>query len=133
METQIVLAAVIKDGDRFLVCQRPSHKRHGGLWEFPGGKLEPGENHNACATRELKEELSLKVVSTGNVIFQARDPGSPFIIDFVAVETKGTIQLNEHSAFRWLALNELNALSLAPSDKAFVDHLIQLQSKNASA
>lgn len=133
METQIVLAAVIKEGDRYLVCQRPPHKRHGGLWEFPGGKLEPGENHNQCAARELEEELSLKVVSTGNVIFQARDPGSPFVIDFVTVKTEGTIELHEHSAFRWLALNELNALSLAPSDKAFVHHLIQFQSKNASA
>lgn len=125
METQVVLAAVIMDSDKYLVCQRPPHKRHGGLWEFPGGKLEEGEDHKSCAARELKEELSLTVIDSGAVIFQARDPGSPFVIDFVPVETEGQITLHEHSAYQWLTLEALQDLALAPSDKAFVSHLRQ--------
>jgi 8-oxo-dGTP pyrophosphatase MutT (NUDIX family) len=56
-----VLAAVIRRQDRYLVCRRPAHKRHGGLWEFPGGKLEPGETLLEAARRELREELGAEV------------------------------------------------------------------------
>jgi 8-oxo-dGTP pyrophosphatase MutT (NUDIX family) len=55
-----VLAAVIRRNDRFLLCRRPSWKRHGGLWEFPGGKLEPGETPLEAAARELAEECCLR-------------------------------------------------------------------------
>ena len=59
-----VLAAVIWEGDSVLICQRPPHKRHGGLWEFPGGKVRPGESRLDAARRELWEELNLKVLHT---------------------------------------------------------------------
>ena len=55
-----VLATVIRRDGRLLVCQRPSHKRHGGLWEFPGGKVEPGESDLAASRRELAEELGVE-------------------------------------------------------------------------
>jgi 8-oxo-dGTP pyrophosphatase MutT (NUDIX family) len=73
-----VLAAVIRDADRYLVCLRPAHKRHGGLWEFPGGKLEPGETLFDAARRELKEELGVQVVAVEDLVFSTQDPGSPF-------------------------------------------------------
>ena len=123
---QAVLAAVIKDGNRFLVCKRPQHKRHGGLWEFPGGKLEAGEDLLACARRELCEELSLKAEALGAVLFQGEDPGSPFIIQFVEVEVSGSPSLHEHEELLWLTLKELADLQLAPSDRAFVDFLSAL-------
>ena len=50
------MAAVIERDGKLLVCRRPGHKRHGGLWEFPGGKLEPGETIVDAARRELDEE-----------------------------------------------------------------------------
>ena len=56
-----VLAAVVQRDDRYLICQHPAHKRHRGLWEFPGGKLEPGETHDHAAHRELAEELDVDV------------------------------------------------------------------------
>src|SRR5690242_21147044 len=68
-----VLAAVVLRYGRYLVCRRPAHKRHGGLWEFPGGKLEPGESLLDAANRELTEELNVSVVSVGEPIYSAHD------------------------------------------------------------
>ncbi len=77
-----VLAAIIRDDDRYLVCLRPAHKRHGGYWEFPGGKLEVGETLLEAARRELREELDVEVIAAGEPIFSSRDPGSQFLIEF---------------------------------------------------
>ena len=71
-----VLAAVIQRGTSYLVCRRPADKRHGGLWEFPGGKLELGETHFDAAKRELREELGVRALSVGDVMFSVTDPGS---------------------------------------------------------
>lgn len=114
-----VLAAVISDGDRYLVCRRPAHKRHGGCWEFPGGKLEPGETLLEAARRELKEELGVEVLSAGESSFTSQDPGSPFLIEFVKVEISGFPHVREHDAMRWVEAQELQTLQLAPSDRAF--------------
>jgi mutator protein MutT len=118
-----VLAAVIQRGDTFLICQRPSHKRHGGLWEFPGGKLEPGETSLDGAGRELAEELGVSVRAVGEVLFSVADPGSDFVIDFLPTEIDGEPQCIEHPDIRWLSLDDLRSLSLAPSDRRFVDFL----------
>jgi 8-oxo-dGTP pyrophosphatase MutT (NUDIX family) len=58
--TITVLAAVVTRDGRWLLCRRPDHKRHGGCWEFPGGKLEPGETHGQAAARELMEDGALR-------------------------------------------------------------------------
>lgn len=118
-----VLAAVIRRDGRYLVCQRPAHKRHGGLWEFPGGKLQPGESLEAAARRELVEELALEAMGVGRVLFACRDPGSAFLIEFVEVHAAGEPRPLEHSALRWLTPAELRQLELAPADRAFADVL----------
>lgn len=118
-----VLAAVIIKDERYLVCQRPKAKRHGQCWEFPGGKLEGNESHLDAATRELKEELDLTVTAVGNCLFSASDPGSPFVVDFYEVMVTGTPKLLEHTDLRWLKLEELSSINLAPTDAAFVKHL----------
>jgi 8-oxo-dGTP diphosphatase len=114
-----VLAAVIRDGDRYLVCLRPAHKRHGGCWEFPGGKLEAGETLLEAATRELGEELGIEVLSAGESVFTRHDPGSSFLIEFVEVSINGNPVAREHDEIRWVTPAELEGLHLAPSDKAF--------------
>jgi mutator protein MutT len=123
-DTIRVIAAVVPDGDRLLVCQRPPHKRHGGLWEFPGGKCEPGETDAQAATRELREELGVTATAVGAELFAIHDLGSPFLIAFVPVEIAGEPVCHEHTALRWGTPNELAELPLAPSDRRFVEALL---------
>lgn len=117
-----VLAAVIRRGDRILLGKRPAHKRHPGLWEFPGGKLEAGESVLDAGRRELAEELKLSVLSIGETLFVCRDPGSPFLIEFVEVVAEGDPVAIEHQEIRWLSLMDAHGLALAPADRAYVIH-----------
>jgi 8-oxo-dGTP pyrophosphatase MutT (NUDIX family) len=118
-----VVAAVVRRYGRLLVCQRPAHKRHGGLWEFPGGKLEAGESILDAARRELAEELDLVVRSVDEVELSITDPGSAFVIEFYPVEADGDPRCLEHTALAWATPEELLTLPLAPSDRAFAVHL----------
>lgn len=119
-----VLAAVIREADRFLVCRRPAGKRHSGLWEFPGGKVGAGESDAEAAARELQEELGLELTRAGQSLFAFRDPGSPFLIHFMEAEVRGTARPTEHDEIRWVTGEELLDLPLAPADRAFAERLV---------
>jgi mutator protein MutT len=119
-----VVAAVVRRGERVLVCQRPAHKRHGGLWEFPGGKCEPGESDVQALRRELQEELGLELRSAGTPEYEAHDEGSPFVIVFIPVVTTGEAVAHEHAALRWSTLEQAAMLPLAPSDRRYVHYRI---------
>src|SRR5690606_9801782 len=114
-----VVASVIEHEGKLLVCERPAHKRHGGLWEFPGGKVEPGESDFEAVEREVEEELGVRVVEVGPVLFSIADPGSHFVIEFLPVEVVGEPLALEHSAIAWVTEDELLSLPLAPSDQQF--------------
>lgn len=103
----VVVAAIIRDGARVLACRRPEHKRYGGLWEFPGGKVESGETREEAVRREIKEELGLYVVSTGRTLFVATDPGSPFQVEFIETEAIGSPGPTEHSEISWCSCDDL--------------------------
>ena len=120
-----VLAAIIRRDGNFLLCKRPSHKRHGRLWEFPGGKVLPGEDLEHAAKRELHEELGVHVVSVGRLRFEQQDPGSRFLIRFVEVSISGVPQPIEHEQLAWVPPAELLAYDLAPSDRVFVTALLK--------
>ena len=122
-EVLSVVAVVIERDNKLLVCQRPANKRHGLLWEFPGGKLEAEETFFEAARRELFEELSLHVTTSGALLFTIRDEASGFQINFLQVDATGEPTLNEHAAMKWCTLSELGELDLAPSDRSFVEFL----------
>lgn len=119
-----VVAGVIRHGALFLVCRRPTHKRHGGLWEFPGGKCNPGESDEDALRRELHEELGVTVTAVGTELFAIDDPGSHFRIAFVPVEIGGRPLCLEHSELTWATPQALLSLELAPGDRSFVQHLL---------
>ncbi len=123
-EPVAVVAAVIRRDGRYLVGLRPEEKRHGGLWEFPGGKLLPGETMEEAVARELDEELAMECRSTGDILWSAQDPGSEFIIHFVAVKADGEPEALEHGDVGWFTPPELAEMELAPSDAAFVSALL---------
>ena len=118
-----VVAAVVERHGRYLVCRRPVGKRHGGLWEFPGGKLDPGETLQAAVRRELDEELGVEVLSCGGQLFTIEDPGSSFVIEFHPVEIEGEPRCLEHSALAWVDVPGMLGMDLAPSDLRFAQFL----------
>lgn len=124
-----VVAAVIRRDGRYLVGRRPAHKRHGGLWEFPGGKVDDGEDLVTAARRELDEELGLELVAAGRSMAEFGDPGSRFRIHFLQVTVEGPVTPTEHDEVGWFTPSELAAMPLAPSDARFVAEILGVPSR----
>lgn len=118
-----MVAAVLRREGRYLLGLRPTEKRHGGLWEFPGGKLAPGESLLAAARRELAEELELRVTGIGDVLRSFADGSSPFVIEFVEARAVGDPVAVEHEAVGWFSVEEMGAMPLAPADATFAGWL----------
>jgi mutator protein MutT len=120
---QTVVAAVIQRGDRFLICRRPEGKNHGGLWEFPGGKVDAGESLEFALKRELHEELAVEATHVGATVFSVRDQKSGFEICFIPTSVTGEPMALEHSELTWSTTPQLLSYPLAPSDRAFATFL----------
>ena len=121
-----VVAAVIEREGLLLLGRRPRQKRHGGLWEFPGGKMLAGESFGDAVARELEEELGLEVEGLGPVLSRAVDPGSPFAITFVQVSVSGVPAAAEHEELAWCPREALHRMALAPADARFVSEWTQV-------
>ncbi len=115
-----VVAAIIRRENRVLLGRRPDHKRHGGLWEFPGGNIDEGETDVDAVTRELLEEFGVETVSVGKVVYECRDPGSPFLVRFLEVVIRGRPEPTEHTEMSWFEPESLRTVRLAPCDARFV-------------
>ena len=115
-----VVAAIIRREHRVLLGRRPDHKRHGGLWEFPGGKIDEGETEVDAVTRELREEFGVETMSVGRVVYECRDPDSPFLVQFLDVGIRGKPQPTEHTEIGWFEPDSMPTLGLAPCDARFV-------------
>jgi 8-oxo-dGTP diphosphatase len=114
-----VVAALIWDGDRFLICQRPAHKARGLLWEFVGGKVEPGETRQDALIRECREELGIQL-SVGEVYMEV-DHVYPDItirlILFHAAIAAGEPQKLEHNDIRWITPAQILDYDFCPADQ----------------
>ena len=120
-----VVAALIWRGDRFLACQRPAHKARGLLWEFVGGKVEPGETRQVALVRECWEELGI-TVTVGDVFLEVTHTYPDLTIHltlFHASIAEGTPQLLEHNDLRWVTTGEMDALPFCPADQEILDKL----------
>jgi 8-oxo-dGTP diphosphatase len=114
---KVVAVVVCREG-RYLVGQRPAHKHHGGLWEFPGGKLEADETLAAAAAREVREEMGGLLSDTGRVLSVVAD--QQIELHFLEASMAGEPHPLEHAALRWCSIAELRTLPLAPLDSLFV-------------
>lgn len=125
-----VVAALIWDGDRFLACQRPAHKTRGLLWEFVGGKVEPGETKQQALIRECLEELAVTVDVQEvfmEVIHEYPDMTVRLSL-FNTVITGGVPQMLEHNDFRWLRTIEIDDYPFCPADVEILEKLKSIRS-----
>lgn len=121
-----VVAAIIKNGEgKILVTQRNFKKSQGGLWEFPGGKIEKGETREEAIIREIKEELTIEInveSYLGEKVFEYPEKS----INLIALNCRvksGNIYLTEHEEARWVEKEELNSFEFAPADIFIVKKL----------
>ena len=116
-----VSAAIIKDGYKILLCQRPKGNRHELLWEFPGGKIEPNETEEDCIIREIQEELD---VTLGNLkrltTIQADDVSITY---FEATIISGKLKMIEHNDIKWVNRKEIINFNLCPNDKLMTEKI----------
>ena len=120
-----VVAALIWDGDRFLICQRPAHKARGLLWEFVGGKVEPGETKPQALIRECQEELGITVAPMELYMeLQHVYPDITIHLSlFHCTIAAGTPQLLEHHALRWIHPSEIDQFEFCPADSEILARL----------
>jgi 8-oxo-dGTP diphosphatase len=120
-----VTAAVIERDGCVLLTRRGPGRRHTGLWEFPGGRVESGESPEACLARELSEELGINA-RVGRLLgeerFRVPDSGEDLRILFYAVtgDFEGMV-LRDHDKAEWVAVSELASYPLVPADRVFVN------------
>lgn len=121
----VVCAVIHDDNGRVLAAQRPPGKAQAGRWEFPGGKIEPGESAEAALRREIEEELgcTLSVGAALTPVDHAYPGGIIRLHPFLAAIDSGEPQAREHSALRWLRPEEVQTLDWAPADRPVLAEL----------
>ena len=122
--TQVV-AALIWDGSRFMTCQRPAHKARGLLWEFVGGKVEPGETKPQALIRECREELGITV--SPHALFMELDHVYPDLTIHLSLYhcsiAAGIPQLLEHNDLRWITPSEIPQYDFCPADAEILERI----------
>lgn len=120
-----VVAALIWEGDRFLIGQRPEHKARGLLWEFVGGKTEPGESKEQALIRECREELDVEI-QVGDVFLEVTHEYTDLTVHltlFHASIVRGIPQKLEHQDLRWITPQEIENYAFCPADQVILDKL----------
>jgi 8-oxo-dGTP diphosphatase len=124
---QRVTAAVMEEKGRIFIAKRREGKHLAGKWEFPGGKIEPGETPEQSLARELMEELDL-YVSVGELLCSVRFQSGPIDLELMVYSVtrrSGEPVLREHDDARWVEPSELFSFDLAGSDRIVVERLFK--------
>lgn len=114
-----VVAALIWDNGRFMICQRPGHKTRGLLWEFVGGKVEAGESSQQALIRECKEELDV-TVSVGDAFIEVIHEYPDMTVDLTLFHceiAEGEPKMLEHNDIKWITPDEIDNFDFCPADK----------------
>ena len=123
-----VVAALIRDKEKFMICQRPAHKARGLLWEFVGGKVEPGETKEQALIRECQEELAV-TLSIGDVFMDVVHEYPDITVHltlFSASITEGVPQKLEHNDIKWIAPSEIFNYDFCPADKEILKRILEV-------
>jgi len=124
-----VCAAVIEHQGKILLTRRPAGKKMGGFWEFPGGKIDPGESPHAALIREIREELDIRI-SVGPIletVYHQYHWGTVLILAYRCYWLDGTIRHLEVADHRWLVAKEFSAYPILPADQPILDRLLSDQ------
>ena len=127
MKITEVVAALIWDGDRFMICQRPAHKARGLLWEFVGGKVEAGETGEQALIRECREEIDVEL-SVGDVFMEVLHEYPDLTVHLTlynASIAKGTPRKLEHNDIRWITPDEIPDYDFCPADVEILAAIIK--------
>jgi len=121
----LVTAAIIFDEEKVLITRRPNDKRHPGLWEFPGGKIEPGEGPEEALCREIREELAaeVRVAEIFEVVFYRYDWGPVLILAYRCQLLTNTIHDIGVAEHRWVHPKDLAEFSILPADQPIINRL----------
>ena len=123
-----VVAALIWRGDSFMICQRPAHKARGLLWEFVGGKVEPGEAKEQALIRECREEIGV-TLSVGDIFMEVVHEYPDITVHltlFHAVIAEGEPQMLEHNDIRWITPGEIPEYDFCPADTEILARICEV-------
>ena len=123
-----VVAALIWDGDKFMICQRPAHKARALLWEFVGGKVEPGETNAQALIRVCQEELAVSL-SVGDVFMDVIHEYPDITVHltlFNATIAEGIPQKLEHNNIKWITPVEIPNYNFCPADKEILARICEV-------
>ena len=123
-----VVAALIWDKDKFMICQRPAHKARGLLWEFVGGKVEPRETKEQALIRECQEELAV-TLSVGNVFMDVVHEYPDLTVHltlFNATIAEGVPQMLEHNDIKWITPSEIPNYEFCPADEEILAKICEV-------
>ena len=120
-----VVAALIWQDDKFMICQRPAHKARGLLWEFVGGKVEQGETIEQALIRECREELNV-LLSVGDVFMEVVHEYPDLTVHltlFSAIIAEGEPQKLEHNDIQWITPSEIQNYEFCPADEEILKEI----------
>ena len=123
-----VVAALIWDGDKFMICQRPANKARALLWEFVGGKVESGETKEQALVRECKEELDV-LLSVGDVFIDVIHEYPDITVHltlFNATIAEGEPQKLEHNDIQWITPSEISNYEFCPADEEILAKICEV-------
>lgn len=126
-----VVAALIWDGDKFMICQRPANKARALLWEFVGGKVETGETKEQALVRECREELDV-LLSVEDVFMDVTHEYPDLTVHltlFNASIAEGIPQKLEHNDIRWITPREIENYDFCPADEEILAKIIERYGK----
>lgn len=127
--TRDVVAALIWDGDRFMICQRPAHKTRGLLWEFVGGKTEEGETKEEALIRECREELDVTVRPL-DIFMEVTHEYPDLTVNLTLFNTEiteGVPKMLEHNDIKWITVSEIPLYDFCPADVEILKKLNETQ------